>query len=141
MSGAVSALCGPFGQSGADLRDAVGFCGAVAANLAVMAAAEAIPVRSRVLGQALDDAGAKADLAGSLQSRLVAFALAWKVRTSVRGARRHTLASAAVITLGVVLFLVATQEPAGVVAGRPAPSPATGSSPPGSGRPGRFAPR
>jgi hypothetical protein len=119
-----SAFYGPFGAGPEDLRAAVTFHGTVAANLAVTAAAEADPVRSRVLAQALADARANADLARDLQGRLVEFALAWKVRNAVRRARLHTLAAAAVVALGAILFVSAThvKEPAKPAHPSPAPS-------------------
>jgi hypothetical protein len=124
MARDASAFYGPFGHSGEDLRVAIAFHGTVAANLAVTAAAEADPVRSRLLAQALDDARANADLARCLQSRLVEFVHAWKVRTAVRRARRQTLAAAAVIALGAVLFLAATHGPGKAAPARPGtPSP------------------
>jgi hypothetical protein len=94
------------------LRRAAARHGVVAANLAVKAAAEEDPARSRMLAQALEDARANAELAERLQRQLVEFVHAWKVRTAVRRARVHTLAAAAVIALGAVLFLSATHETA-----------------------------
>jgi hypothetical protein len=97
----------------------------VAGNLAVKAAAEDDPVRSRLLAQALEDARANAELAERLQRQLVEFVHAWKVRAAVRRARVHTLAAAAVIALGAVLFLSATHEtakPPAVPSPTPSPS-------------------
>jgi hypothetical protein len=116
-----SAFYGAFGQSKDDLRAAIAFHGTVAANLAAAAATETDPVRSRLLAQALADARANIASACLLRDRLLEFVHAWKVRTAVRRARRHTLAAAAVIALGAVLFVGATHghEPPGP------PSPAS----------------
>jgi len=116
------AFYGPFGHSGDDVRAAIAFHSTIAANLAVTAAAEPDPVRSRLLALALDDARANADLARLLQGRLVRLAQAWKVRTAVRRARRQTLAAAAVIAVGVILFLAATHEHGNARPGSPSPS-------------------
>lgn len=116
------AFYGPFGHSGDDVRAAIAFHSTVAANLAVTAAAEPDPVRSRLLALALDDARANADLARLPQGRLVRLAQAWKVRTAVRRARRRTLAAAAVIAVGVILFLAATHEPGTARPGSPSSS-------------------
>jgi hypothetical protein len=118
-----SAFFGPFGQARDDLRAAVAFHGTVAANLAVTAAAEQDPVRSRLLTQALADARANADLARRLQDRLVELVHAWKVRTAVRRSRRHTLGAAAVVALGAVVFLSAAHGPGTARSTHPAPSP------------------
>ncbi|GAA4498622.1 hypothetical protein GCM10023191_044160 [Actinoallomurus oryzae] len=118
-----SAFYGPFGTSGADLRKAVAFHGTVAANLAVTAAAETDPVRVRLLDQALADARANTEAVRRLQDRLLEFVLAWKVRAAVRRARLHTLAAAAVIALGAVLFLGATHDADADRPAHPAPSP------------------
>jgi hypothetical protein len=120
-----SAFFGPFGDGREDLRSAVAFHGTVAANLAVTAAGEQDPVRSRLLSQALADARANAGLARDLQNRLAELVHAWKVRTAVRRARRHTLAAAAVVALGAVLFLSATHQPQ---AARPSPAPSPGAT-------------
>jgi peptidoglycan/LPS O-acetylase OafA/YrhL len=76
-----------------------------------------------VLERTLADARANADLARGLQSRLVEFALAWKVRNAVRRARLHTLAAAAVVALGAVLFVSATHEKEPAKPPSPAASP------------------
>jgi hypothetical protein len=109
------------------LRRAAARHGVVAAKLAVKAAAEEDPVRSRLLAQALEDARANAELAERLQRQLVEFVHAWKVRAAVRRARVHTLAAAAVIALGAVLFLSATHETA--AAKSPTPSSSVSPSP------------
>ena len=117
-----SAFYGPFGASREDLRRAVAFHGTVAANLAARAAAETDPVRSRVLAQTLADARGNTEAARRLQDRLLEFTHAWKVRTAVRRARLHTLAAAAVIALGAVLFLAATHDPGDDRPARPGPA-------------------
>ncbi|GLY84142.1 hypothetical protein [Actinoallomurus iriomotensis] len=117
-----SVFYGPFGESREELREAVAFHGKVAAELAAIAAGETDPVRSRVLAQALEDARGNTASARRLQARLLEFVHAWKVRTAVRRARLHTLAAAAVIALGAVLFLGATHDSGDDRAAHPAPS-------------------
>jgi hypothetical protein len=67
------AFYGPFEHGRDGLRNAVAHHGRVAANLAVKAAGEQDPVRSRLLGQALADARANTELAERLRRQLVEF--------------------------------------------------------------------
>ncbi|MFI6322772.1 hypothetical protein ACIBG8_34890 [Nonomuraea sp. NPDC050556] len=101
------AFFGPFGTSTAELRRGRLLHETVAANLAVAIAGEQDPGRLRTLEQALTDARANVELARRLQRQLLDFIHAWQVRTAVRRARRHTMAGALVVVVGVVLFLTA----------------------------------
>jgi hypothetical protein len=103
-----AAFYGPFGTTPQHLRAAALLYDTAAANLAAALAREPDQTKWRVMEQALSDARANAELAHHLETSLLHIVHAWKVRSAVRRARLHTFTAAAVIAIGAVLFLTAT---------------------------------
>jgi hypothetical protein len=102
------AFFGPFGTSVAQVQETCRYYDTVAAQAAVLLAAEPDPIRQRVLTQGQTDALANAAGASARLRWLLALAHAWRVRGQLRQARKHTFVGAAAAALGAVLFITAT---------------------------------
>lgn len=117
-----TAFYGPFGHNPQQLRAARVLHETTATNLSAALARETDQARSRVLEQALSDARANAELAQRLETRLLELIHAWQVHTKVQRARVHTIAAVAVVALGAVMFLTATNDNKPTFPVKPAPA-------------------
>lgn len=105
-----AAFYGSFGSSVADMQAAYRRFDRAAAQISIMFAAELNPTRQRILTQGWKDASANAAQARARLSWLLALAHAWQVRNLLRRARIHAFVGGTAVSIGVVLFLIATSK-------------------------------